>query len=121
MREVTEKINECNHLHEELAKRPFEIKGNAEVIDTSLHPKLTDRLQELLKSNTRFYVKILINSERFWVIPIGRSDSHNANFDNSEEGQIFVGVVDNQLLNDKIKFNDLVEFQSCDVLDIKNA
>lgn len=117
-RELSVKIEECNRLHQELRKRPFEIKTSAETVNTDNHPELTNEIKEKLNNKQRFLVKILIEGERLWCTVIGRSDSHNSNFDDSEDGEIFVGVLDNEPINDKLKFNDLVEFQSCDVLEL---
>jgi hypothetical protein len=117
-RELNVKIEECNRLHQELSKRPFEVKASAESVNTDNHPKLTNEIKEKLKNKERFAAKVLIEGERIWCIVIGRSDSHNANFDDSEEGEIFVGVLDNEPISDKLKFNDLIEFQSCDVFEI---
>jgi hypothetical protein len=119
MSELTEKIEECNKLHEELRNRPFEIKAKGEIVNMENHPKLTNLIIKKLKNNERFYAKVRIKGERIWCIVIGRDDSHNANFDNSEEGQIFVGVIDNEPISDNLKFNDLIKFQSCDVFDLK--
>jgi Na+-transporting NADH:ubiquinone oxidoreductase subunit NqrA len=117
--ELRGKIEECNELHDELRKRPFRIVTKAEVVDTENHPQLTNLITEKLKNNERFCAKVRINGERIWCIVIGRSDSHNANFDDSEEGQIFVGIIDNIPFSSDFKFNDLIEFQSCDVFDLK--
>ena len=105
----------------ELLKRPFKIMAMGETVNTDNHPKLTNEITEKLNKKQRFVAKILINNERSWCMVIGRSDSHNANFDKSEEGQIFVGVLDNEPVNnEKLHFNDLVEFQSCDVFEIQD-
>lgn len=119
MSELNEKIEECNRLHEELKKRPFEIKASGETVDTANHPELTNLITEKLKNNERFNAKVRIKGERIWCIVIGRADSHNANFDDSEEGQIFVGVLNNKPVNDDLKFNDLIEFQSSDVFELQ--
>ena len=117
-RELNAKIEECNNLHQEIRKRPFEVKASAEVVDTNNHPKLTNIIKDKLNNKERFLAKILIDGERLWCTVIGRSDSHNANFDDSEDGEIFVGVLDNEPISDKLKFNDLIGFQSCDVFEI---
>ena len=118
-RELNAKIAECNRLHEELRKRPFEVKASGEIVDTGNHPELTNLITEKLKNNERFYAKVRIGGERIWCVVVGRIDSHNANFDDSEEGQIFAGILDNTPVNENLKFNDLIEFQSCDVFELK--
>jgi len=106
---------DCDKL---LLERPFKIMANAELFDTEQHPQLTNLITDKLKNKDRFLVKVSIENERLWCIVIGRSDSHNANFNDSEEGQIFVGILDNDPINEKLSFNDMVEFQSCDVIEI---
>lgn len=118
-RELNAKIEECNRLHQELRKRPFEVKASAETVSTNNHPSLTNTITEALNNKERILAKVRIEGERLWCIVIGRSDSHNANFDDSEEGQIFVGVLSNEPINDNLSFNDLIEFQSCDVFEIE--
>lgn len=119
MNELDRKIEECNSLHEELRKRPFEIKASGETVNIENHPKLTNLIIANLHNNKRFYANVSVNGEHIWCIVIGRADSHNANFDDSEEGQIFVGVLDNVPVTSDLKFNDLIEFQSCDVVSLK--
>ena len=57
-------------------------------------------------NNCRFWVKLRFDGNAFWVMPIKRDD------------QIFYAIVDNDLVSMKLSFNDLVEFQSCDVITI---
>ena len=117
-KELNAKIVECDNLHNELIKRPFEVKSGAETVNVSQHPLVTNQIQYKLKNNERFGATVTIEGEVLCCIVIGRSDSHNANFDNSEEGEIFVGVLDDEPMRSNLKFNDLIEFQSCDVHDI---
>lgn len=120
MKELQENIKQKNHLYDELRKRPFEIKAVANRVNPSNHPELTNTIISKIKNKERFYAKIRIEGERLWCIVIGRIDSHNANFDDKEEGQIFAGILDSHPVNEKISFNDLVEFQSSDVYEIRN-
>ena len=106
---------DAHELHEQLMKRPFEIKASGDIVSTGNHPDLTNEMISKLKSNERFHVRIRIGDEKIWVLVIGRVDSHNANFDDSEEGQIFAGILNADFEILGLKFNDLVEFQSCDV------
>lgn len=109
------------YYEQELLERPFKVMAKGETVNTDNHPVLTNKITEKLNKKERFRTKILINGERIWCIVIGRSDSHNANFDNSEEGEIFIGVMDDEPINnEKLHFNDLVEFQSCDVFEIQD-
>ena len=129
--ELKEKIEECERLYAKLAKRPFKIKASACIVDVNNHPKLTNLLIKKLKNKERVYAKVSFEGERIWCILIGRADSYNANFSKEEtnifgelniieeEGEIFVGVIDNVPISDKIKFNDLIQFQSCDVFEVQ--
>ena len=47
-RELNAKIEECDRLHEELGKRPFEVKASGEIVDTENHPNLTNLITEKL-------------------------------------------------------------------------
>lgn len=118
-KEVSRLSTERDGYMTELGKRPFEVKSSAEIVDTNNHPSLTNTITEALNKKERILAKVRIEGERLWCIVIGRSDSHNANFDDSEEGQIFVGVLSNEPINDKLSFNDLIEFQSCDVFEVE--
>ena len=69
-------------------------------MNTLNHPSITNKIKDKLKNKERFLAKVLIEGERLWCIVIGRSDSHNANFDDSEEGEVFVGILDNEPLSD---------------------
>lgn len=117
--ELHEAIKQKEVLYQELRKRPFAIKGRAQTVDVDNHPYLTKTMQDLLNNDKRFHAKIKINDEFLWCICIGRIDSHNDNFGNEEEGQIFAGIIDQVPKNNKLKFNDLIEFQSCDVKEVK--
>ena len=119
-RELNVKIEEYNNLHQKLSKRPFEIKASASIFDSRNHPQITGLIIQKLKDKERFVCKVQIENENLWVLPIGYNDSCNANFDCEEQGQIFVSVLDNEPISEKLKFNDLVTFQSCDVIEIRN-
>lgn len=119
MSELTTAIEQNNTLHDELRERPFKVKASANLVDVDNHPVTTKIIQDLLNNNKRFSARINLNGTPVWCIVIGRIDSHNANFNDSEEGQIFAGVIDEDICILNVKFNDLVEFQSCDVHELK--
>lgn len=96
-------------LQDVLSKRPFDIKTKADVVNTGNHPKMTNHIKEKLSNKERFLAKVLINGERLWCIVIGMS---------YEEGDTFVGVLDNDPVSDELSFNDMIEFQSCDVFEL---
>ena len=112
---LSEKTQECYRLQKELDKRPFEIKASAEIMYPSHHPKLTKALIAKFKNKERFFAQVLIEGEKLWCIAIGIIDS----YDDGEEGEIFAGILDDAPKNNKLKYNDLIQFQSCDVIDIK--
>ena len=121
-KEVTELKKEVSRLSAirdsyivELSKRPIEIKASAEIIDPSLHPKLTTEIQRKLDQKERFYCKVLISNENLWVLPIGTLDG-----DEFEKGEIFLAIIDNEPLNEDLNFNDLIQFQSCDVVEMSD-
>ena len=105
-KELKKKIEECNNLYGLLDKRPIQIKAIAETVSVSNHPKMTKIISELIKNNKRFYVKIRLQGERLWVIPV------------AENEQIFYAILDSDPINDDLHFNDLISFQSCDVFEI---
>ncbi|MBE7653252.1 hypothetical protein J2Q11_10975 [Tenacibaculum finnmarkense genomovar finnmarkense] len=88
----------------EYLKRPLEIKASAESVAKSKKEN-RDIINSFLNKKTRFLAKVLIDKERLWCIVIGRYDSNNANFNDTEEGEIFLGILDNEPLSEKLKFN----------------
>lgn len=104
--ELRLKIDECNRLHDELLMRPLKVVPTiCDLANANNHPKLTYEIAQLIKSNTRFWCKIAVKGEQFWVMPLIKDE------------QIFTGLVSSNVLS-SIKFNDLIEFQSCDVFEI---
>ena len=114
-KEVSRLSEERDNYRNELLTRPVQIKAKAEIIDPSLHPKLTNKIQAKLENKERFYCKLIIDNERLWVVPIGTLDG-----DEFEKGEIFLAIIDNEPISDKINFNDLVQFQSCDVVEMSD-
>jgi len=120
-KEISRLSKERDDYKDALNKRPFEIKAKAEIIDVNNHPKLTKLIQDKLINNERFLVKVLIENERLWILPFGFADYKNELFLGSDEiGEIFVGLLDNNPINENLNFNDMVQFQSCDVIAIRN-
>ena len=114
-KEVSRLSEERDNYRNELLTRPVQIKQKAEITDPSLHPKLTNKIQAKLENKERFYCKVIIDNERLWVVPIGTLDG-----DEFEKGEIFLAIIDNDPISDKINFNDLVQFQSCDVVEMSD-
>ena len=114
--ELKNKIDELERFREELSKRPFKLKSvDMDFINPKQHPELTNQIIQDLNNGMRGFVTVFIDTHLVELIIIGRSDSHNANFGDDEEGEIFVGVVNKLPKIEGLKFNDLIEFQSCDV------
>jgi uncharacterized protein YegJ (DUF2314 family) len=52
-----------------------------------------------------FYVQITKNKERFWVKVLGK------------KGQVWHGIVDNDLINTDIQLGDKIKFKKKDIFD----
>ena len=117
-KEVSRLSAERDNLLNKLNERPFKIKAKAELVNANNHPELTKLIQNKLLNKERFLAKVLIGSERLWVLPIGFADYNNELFENEEVGEIFVGVLDNEPINENLSFNDMIQFQSSDVFVI---
>ena len=105
--ELRMKIDECNELHDELAKRPIKIN---DVAFNTLNKKGCSQdkvLADAVREGKRFNVKVHYKGESFWVMPI-KADEDNG----------CLGIVNNDVLHSDININDIVGFIACCVSEI---
>ena len=115
---VKSQLEEQTKLVEEFIKdldeRPFKCVGFAETFNLETHKEAGVEIQDALSNQERIYVKVQKEGHRFWLIVIGqKEDAESFN-----EG--FFGIIDTLLPDDlSVKFNDLIGFNPCDVIEIR--
>ena len=107
MSELQEKIKECNYLYDELSKRPVKVVAKADLNSYDNHADRSRLILEKLEKHELYFENVKFKNSAAKVQVVANNDL------------IFFGIVVKNLVGkEEVKVNELVEFQSCDCLDV---
>lgn len=106
--ELKEKIAECNRLYDLLAKRPFEINCQLDLVTYDDHKRHAVMIKENIDKGNEFYVN---GNKDGGVITVRPFAYDIDNYDR------FFGLVVNVISCKSVKVNQFVEFGSYDLYD----